>query len=60
MVCQSYDCGTELSLVDGFDLLVLLDDAVVGGVELDVCDACCILGNPVLTSIELEMNLLQR
>lgn len=58
MFGQGDDGGTQISLVDSLCFLVLGNDAVVGGVELDVGDTSSIFSDSVLLAIELELNLL--
>lgn len=60
LVCgQGNDRWREVSCVDGPHLLVLLDDAVLARIKLNL-DLVQLLGDTILLSIELKLNLKER
>ena len=60
LVCrQGDDRWREVSCVNGPHLLVLLDDAVLARVKLNL-DLVQLLGDAILLSIELKLNLKER
>ena len=59
-VCrQGNDRWREVSCIDGPNLLVLLDDAVLARIKLNL-DLVQLLGDTILLSIELKLNLKER
>lgn len=55
---ECYNSGAELHLVDGLDVVVFLDDAVIRGVELDLAELSLLA--TIFLSIQLELNLLKQ